>query len=32
MLQGKRQDCGCENKLKQEKEIKYLLQDEVVIL
>ena len=30
-LQGKRQDCGCENKLKQ-KEIKYPLQDKMVVL
>lgn len=31
MLQGKRRDCGCENKLKQEKEIKYPLLDKVIV-
>ena len=30
MLQGKRRDCGCENKLKQE-EIKYPLLDKVIV-
>lgn len=32
MVQGKRQDCDYENKLKQEKEIKHLLTDKVISL